>query len=216
MLDAQRPPPADGERMIDETVRAMRAGRVHLAGHLVGPAGIRYIVADRGDAGAYAAVSRQRDIVLDQQIGNAAVFRNTQWLPRASLATAEVTASAAAAGDLSVQMQATWAPGPALPARSQASFEGPIPGKPPPASALLGDNYNRGWKATVGRRSLEQEKAFGWANRFVLPANAAGTVRIRFSGGRLHLAGLVIQFLALTMAFAVARGPRRGEAKAPA
>lgn len=213
MRDAFAPPPGAGEAELAEALSAMHDGAAHLAGHLLGPAGIRYVVADRGDPGALAAVNRQRDLVLDQQFQDAAVFRNVQWLPRVSFGSPELTAAASGPADLDAQMQAVWAPGPALTTRSQSRFQGTLPKQGAP-SVLIGDTFSSHWKAHAGGRTLVPARSFGWSTLFMLPAEAAGTtegVRVSYSGRWLRLGWLGLQTLMLAMALALARRNRRSE-----
>jgi GT2 family glycosyltransferase len=215
MRDAFPPPPSGGERHLEDALSVMSDRTAHLSGHLLGPAGIRYVVADRRDPAALAAVDRQRDFVLDQQFDDAAVFQNVQWLPRASFGTPELTAAASAPpdlDDLDSQMRAVWGPGPALEGRSPLRFEGPVPKQA--TSVLLGDTFSPHWKLHAGGRSLGPTRAFGWSTLFTLPPEAAGTaggVRVGYTSRWLHLAGLGVQALLLAMTLAVARGSRRSE-----
>jgi GT2 family glycosyltransferase len=209
MREAFLPTPAEGDRRLESVVGTMRDGAIHLSGHLLGPAGIRYIVADRTDPVALAAANRQRDFVLDQQIESAVVFRNLQWVPRASAATPELAAAAGGAADLDSQMQAQWAPGPPLGQRSQARFEGPVP--PGSPSILVGDNANKGWMATASGRELDRAEAFGWANRFAT-GGAKGTATVWYGGKWLRLTGVLVQAMLLAMAISMAR---RGVRVAP-
>ena len=76
---------------------------------------------------------------------------------------------------------------------------------------MLGEVYSPGWKATVGVEGLQHAEAFGWANRFTVPAGASGTVRISYAGEWIRIAWVVgggaLIALALVMAFA-ARMPK--------
>ena len=76
---------------------------------------------------------------------------------------------------------------------------------------MLGEVYSPGWKATVGVEGLQHAEAFGWANRFTVPAGASGTVRISYAGEWIRIAwvvggGALVAFV-LAMAFA-ARMPK--------
>ncbi len=62
---------------------------------------------------------------------------------------------------------------------------------------LLGDNYNKGWKASVGDTQLEQTEAFGWANRFELKPNASGEVQVYFGQHWIRFLWLVVQVIIL-------------------
>jgi GT2 family glycosyltransferase len=196
MLDAIQPPPAEGEARMDTVIDALLGRRLHLAGHLLAPANVQFIVADPEDLPTIEALGRQRDIALEQQQGGVAIFRNLQWLPRAALAPAALTEEVVTDGNLSSLMVVDWTGGRSIPARSPSKFTGELP-RTSHTQILLGDNYNKGWKASVGDTQLEQTEAFGWANRFELKPNAAGEVSVYFGQHWIRFLWLLLQVIIL-------------------
>lgn len=204
MLDAYASPPAAGEERLDVVVAALAGRRLHLAGHLLAPAGIRYIVVDVDDAPLMAAMGRQRDIALQQQQGGVAIFQNIEWLPRAVLAPSGLERATPRLREDRALMLVEWSGGRAIPARSQARFRGDLP-RTRHSLVLLGDNFNPGWEATVGGRRLDHSASFGWANRFDLPKGGRGELLVAYSRRWVRLLWVAWQGLALTVAIVMAR-----------
>lgn len=203
MLDAFQPPPAQGEARMDSVIDALMGRRLHLAGHLLAPATVRFIVADPNDEATIEALGRQRDIALEQQQGAVAIFRNLQWLPRASLAPVALSEEVVTQSNPSSVMVVDWTGGRSIPARSPSKFTGDLP-RTAHSQVLLGDNYNKGWKASVGDTQLEQSEAFGWANRFELKPEASGEVRVYFGQHWIRFLWLVVQVILLLAVLAMA------------
>jgi arabinofuranan 3-O-arabinosyltransferase len=63
----------------------------------------------------------------------------------------------------------------------------------PGAEALLvtGRNWNAGWTATLGGRTLVPQRVDGWAQGWRVPAGQGGTLRVVYSPQRPYLLGLV-------------------------
>ncbi|MGI8426572.1 MAG: glycosyltransferase family 2 protein [Actinomycetota bacterium] len=193
MLDTQEGSPSNGEARLDQTVQSMASGGLHLGGHLLAPASIRFIIVDPRDATAMTALRTQRDIGLEQQQENVAIFRNLLWLPRAVLAPVNLVEPVAAkAKDDRALLLVKWSGGRAVPQRSPTSFVGDLP-RTRHSQLLLGENFSSAWRATVGGVKLVHEEAFGWANRFELPRDARGQVRIVFTGRWVRLLWLLLE-----------------------
>jgi len=208
VLESQESPPSQGDFKLEETVDAMVGKRLHLAGHLLAPASVRFIIVDPNDEDLMSALRRQRDIALEQQLGNIAIFANLQWLPRAVLAPVNlvtpVTAKAANDRDL---ILVEWAGGRSIPGRTNTSFVGELP-RTRHSQLLLAQNFNTAWRARVGEQRLEHAEAFGWSNRFELPASAKGEVRITFGRRWIRVLWLAAQLLLILTAAAAATGIR--------
>ena len=212
MLEAVPPPPSAGERKLDDVIEALMGNRLHMAGHLLAPASVRFVIVDTDDRKTLGALSRQRDIALEQQQSGVAMFRNLLWLPRASLVPAGLAEamSAESSGDTAL-MLAEWSGGREIPKRSPSSFTAQLP-RTRHTQMLVGDNFNTGWKASVAGNRLTQKRAFGWANQFDLPRDARGEVKVFFGGNWVRFIWLLIQVTLLlavtTMAGTVAGPPR--------
>lgn len=207
LLDAFPHPPAQGERQLEAAVEAMMDLRLHLAGHLLGPANVRFIVVDPDDSRTMDALARQRDIALEQQQEGVAIFRNLQWLPRASFAPAGLVEGTAESDDVEALMLARWTGGRSIPARSPSKFTIDVP-RTAHTQVLLGDNNNSGWRATVNGEQLSHSEAFGWANRFELSPTASGTLEVYFAQHWVRFVWLVLEVLFLAAVVALARSVR--------
>lgn len=212
MLDAFQPPTAQGEARMESVINALMARRLHLAGHLLAPASVRFIVVDPADEATMQALGRQRDIALEQQQEGVAIFRNLQWLPRASLAPVPLTAEVADDANTSSLMLVDWMGGRSIPARSPSRFTSDLP-RTSHSQVLLGDNHNSGWRATVGGERLEHSEAFGWANRFDVDPNASGELRVYFGQHWIRFLWLFLQVILILAVIAMAgsaeQTPRR-------
>ena len=213
MLDSIQAPPAQGERRLDSVINALLGRRLHLAGHLLAPASVQFIVADPADAPTIAALGRQRDIALEQQQAGVAIYRNLLWLPRAALAPVGLPEEVVADPNPSSLMLVDWMGGRGIPARSPSRFTGELP-RTSHSQILLGDNHNSGWRATAGDTRLERSEAFGWSNRFELEPNAAGEVRVYFAQHWIRFLWLFLQVIILLAVVAMAGPGSPGNKKA--
>jgi arabinofuranan 3-O-arabinosyltransferase len=64
-------------------------------------------------------------------------------------------------------------------------------GPGPAAVAVLGQNTNPGWQASLGSRPLHPTVVDGWMQGFVVPGGDGGRVRIDFPAGATYRAALV-------------------------
>ncbi|MGQ0679197.1 MAG: glycosyltransferase family 2 protein [Actinomycetota bacterium] len=205
MLDGVYPPPAQGELRLDGLIAALMGNRLHLAGHLMGPANVRFVIVDTEDRRTMRAMSRQRDIALEQQQSGVAIFRNLQWLPRASLPPGSMTEAITAPRHSDAALMLTdWSGGRSIPSRSRSTFSIGLP-RTLHSQVLLGDNHNKAWKATLGGERLKHFQAVGWANRFDLPEGARGELKITFGGNWVRLLWLAVQVVVLLAVITMAR-----------
>lgn len=207
MLDAFRSSPTAGERRVEEVVDALLGRRLHLAGHLLAPAGIRFIVVDPADDRMMAAMAGQRDIALRQQQTELAIFETLEPLPRAAFAPEPlIPVASAEAPDDRALMQVDWGGAAALPRESLTGFRAELDGRTTaPGLILLGDNFNSGWRATAGGERLRHAEAFGWSNAFVLPAGARGAVGIGYARDWVRGVWVTLQAGMVAIAIAMAR-----------
>ena len=215
MLDSVPAPPAQGERRLDGVIDALMGRRLHLAGHLLAPANVQFIIADPTDTRTIQALGRQRDIALEQQQAGVAIYRNLYWLPRAALAPVRLTEEVIRDRNASSLMLVDWIGGRAIPARSPSRFSGELP-RTSHTQVLLGDNFNKGWRASVDDERLENGEAFGWSNRFELGSNATGQIEVYFGQHWIRFLWLVLQVMVLLAVIAMAgSAPGREEGSEP-
>lgn len=207
MLDGLSFFSSPGQRRLDDIVTSLAGMRIHLAGHLLATASVRFIVVDPGDAALMRALARQRDIALRQQEERVAIFENLQWLPRAVLAPPALDGSATGGGDPQELLLTDWKGGRPIPPAS-SGFAGDVPRTRHPV-LLLADNYSGGWEASIGGKELSHGRAFGWANRFRVPATALGEIRLRYRGRLMRAFWLAVQAGVVAVALsAAAPNPR--------
>lgn len=198
---------------MDSVINALMARRLHLAGHLLASASVQFIVADPADVPTIQALGRQRDIALEQQQAGVAIYRNLQWLPRAALAPARLTEEIVTDENPSSLMLVDWLGGRGIPARSPSKFTGQLP-RTSHTQVLVGDNFNKGWKATVGDTRLENTEAFGWSNRFELNPNVSGEISVYFGQHWIRFLWLVVQVIILLAVLAMAASAPNEKEKA--
>ncbi|WP_439679460.1 alpha-(1-_3)-arabinofuranosyltransferase domain-containing protein [Embleya sp. MST-111070] len=73
------------------------------------------------------------------------------------------------------------------------------------------ENRNSGWKATLGGKKLRPVRIDGWQQGWLVPAGAAGTVRLDYEPGGIYRGGLIGGAVALAALLALAFIRRRGE-----
>ena len=56
----------------------------------------------------------------------------------------------------------------------------------------LAENFNDGWSATLGGRTLEPVRIDGWRQGWVVPEGDGGTVRMEFTPDRTYRVGLTL------------------------
>jgi hypothetical protein len=77
----------------------------------------------------------------------------------------------------------------------------------------VNENFNLGWQAVLGGRTLQPVDLDGWKQAWVLPAGSAGTVTLTYTPAATYrdaiIAGLAALVLCATIAIAVPRRRRR-------
>jgi GT2 family glycosyltransferase len=216
LLDMQQPPGSTGEQRLEGVVDALLARRLNRAGHLLAPASIRFVIVDPKDQAAISALRRQRDIALEQQVGDVAIFKNLQWLPRAVLAPVSLSQPVSSPRfDDRTLITLDWSGGREIPPRSESRFSAELP-RTRHSQVLLGENFNRAWRASAGGTRLEHSQVFGWSNRFELGPDAKGPISVTFGLRWLRFVWLGFQALMLLSILALARSTRGSKQQAAA
>lgn len=78
-----------------------------------------------------------------------------------------------------------------------------------PALLVVHENANAGWRATLDGRSLRAVRVDGWQQAFVVPADAHGTVALRYAPQRGFAVGLGVGAVAALGLVLLAFGRRR-------
>jgi arabinofuranan 3-O-arabinosyltransferase len=73
----------------------------------------------------------------------------------------------------------------------------------------VAENFNAGWRATVGGRTLHPVRLDGWRQAWVVPAGTIGTVRLTYGPDRVYRAALFSGLGLLPLLLAVGLWPAR-------
>jgi hypothetical protein len=155
-------------------------------GHLLGTAGVQYIVVPNhsGPAGSGAPATPTPTALLagltlqtDLQVVNAdpdyTVYRNAAWAPaRAVLRPVAAAAAAAPTSRAERAAEDTDLAGsaPVLSGGRPGRARGPLSG---PATLYVADTYDGSWRLQAAGQTVAPQPAFGWAMRFAVPAGAS-------------------------------------------
>ncbi|GAA4487694.1 alpha-(1-_3)-arabinofuranosyltransferase [Actinoallomurus oryzae] len=71
------------------------------------------------------------------------------------------------------------------------------------------ENYNAGWRATIGGRTLRPVRLDGWRQGWIVPAGTTGTVRLTYGPDRVYRAALFSGIGLLPLLLAAALWPAR-------
>jgi hypothetical protein len=179
------PPEGDADRTLADAIARVQDQDTVRLGHMVAPAGVRYVAyvtraapdagaRGRPDPALASALGSQLDLAVSRIEPGAVIYENQAWVPsranvppgtkvpaysRDPLAAAELT-------DLSG----------ARPVRGSVSDSDPTG----PGTLLWGEAASSGWHASVDGHGAPRDDAFGWTNAFAL--DRRGHVDISFSG----------------------------------
>ena len=186
-------PEQHADRVLAGMIDAAASGTTVRLGHLLAPAGVRYIAFVRRAApgsGAFGrdetrlddALARQLDLTLSRVDDSGLVYDNDAWIP---------TRAVVPPGNTGVQVDGRDPPAAAV--RSDAAGVAGVAATAGTTSAagpgtlLWSEAANPRWVATANGRRLVRRDAFGWTNAFALDAHAP--VHVRYAGtGALSIA----------------------------
>jgi hypothetical protein len=213
-------PESDADRTLASALDAAQSGATARLGHLLAPAGIRYIAfvrraaPDSGPRGndqrvLADALSRQLDLTLSRIDKDSLVYQNDAWIPM----HADVPA-----GNTGLRIDEART----LPAALRSEPDG-VRGVPVsdgttsdigPGTLLWSEAANGNWKATVDGDAVARRDAFGWTNAFAL--NARAPVHVSYDGGG---ATRLLRYVEILLVLAVAvvwvrTRPRRSRPRA--
>jgi hypothetical protein len=175
-LDTGRSLTGGGLEYLRRVLTELMSGTTRHAGALLGPLGVRFVVAASGDlpSGAESALRSQLDLDAIPAEG-LVIFRNAHALPPAALTTdpAVIRASGSSdpggleqlAGESSTEATSV-----------QGGWDGTIPAN---GGLLVASEDVSGWAATVDGAATSVERSFGWATRVLAPSG--GAVQLRFA-----------------------------------
>ena len=183
-----------------DSIDAATTGSTVRLGHLVAPAGVRYIAfvgraaPTSGEFGndqttLSDALARQLDLTLSRVDDAGLVYDNDAWMPdafaRPSEATPRSRSTAATRLSAAVRSEADGVVG----VDSDAGKTKPTG----PGTLLWSEAANSGWSATVNGQKVVRRDAFGWTNAFALDRHAA--VNVKYSGSGVVALARVAEIL---------------------
>jgi GT2 family glycosyltransferase len=176
ILDTGRSLTGPGVAYLDEVLARLLSGQTRYAGALLGPLGVRFVVARAGDlpVGVVSALGRQIDLDV-VPTGSLVIFRNSHALPPPAVTSDAETASLAAGSSVNdiQRLEDTTA----MPARV-------VPGGWDATSTLSGtlllsSEWLPGYRASdAAGADLNVATSFGWATRVAIPP---GDVHVRYA-----------------------------------
>ena len=182
-------PEEQADRVLAHAIDAATSGQTSRLGHLLAPAGIRYVAfvtRAAPSSGAHGtpqprladALARQLDLTLSRTETAGTVYQNDAWLPMHTLASPGASVVRVDDRDPLASALRT-EPGDVIGVSTSGARTGPIG----PGTLLWSEAANKGWHATSEGHTLARRDAFGWTNAFTLDARAPVTVHFR--GGLL-------------------------------
>jgi hypothetical protein len=176
ILDTGRSITGPGVAYLDDVLARLLSGQTRYAGALLGPLGVRYVVARAGDlpTGVIAALRAQIDLDV-VPTGSLVIFRNAHALPPAAVTSNADTATLAAGSsvdDVQRLGDPTAMPATVVPGGWDAT--GTLPG-----TLLLSSERLPGYRASDAAGAvLNVATSFGWATRVAIPP---GDVHVRYA-----------------------------------
>ncbi|MDQ1509766.1 MAG: hypothetical protein QOG50_1610, partial [Actinomycetota bacterium] len=171
--------------LLERALLTARAGDSERLGHLLAPAGIRYVVvlSQTGPGhGAVAAVdpalgealTRQLDLSISRIDSGGTVYSNDAWVANRAVVPPGTDVTATAAGALAAAASSNVA----AVARGVSGRIGRSEAVGP-GTLLWSEAADSGWHASANGRQLVRSKAFDWTNAFALTDRAPVGVHFR-------------------------------------
>jgi hypothetical protein len=179
------PSATDATDVVGEAIALTAAGRTAHLGHLVAPAGVRFVaVVERAAPGHDPAIpvppelasglGEQVDLALVQSEPGIRLYESSAWgAVRAVVDPAALPADPTDPIDASLRAQLA----------GSTPVVGPLGGSAPagPGTLMYGESENAGWHARSGGAAAPRADGVGWTNSFEL--DARGSVALGFTGG---------------------------------
>jgi hypothetical protein len=203
---------APADDVLEQALLTARAGDSARLGHLLAPAGVRYVVvlsqtgAGHGmvvpvDPALAEALTRQLDLSISRIDTGGTVYANDAWIPSRAVVPPGVDVRASR-GDALAAAASSDVAGVARPVggtigHSQATG---------PGTLLWAEASNTGWHASASGKRLSRSTAFDWTNAFTVPDHAA--VGLHYSAGTLPGLLVELEIVAWIVALVVWRRTR--------
>jgi hypothetical protein len=182
-------PDGDADEVLADAIQLAHGQQTVRLGHLVAPAGVRYVAyvqREAPDAGAHgrrdpalaASLLAQLDLTVSRVEPGATVYENSAWLPARANVPPDVPVPDASEDPLLAASRTQL--------NGAQPVTGPRDGSDPtgPGTLVWAEAANSGWKAKVDGRDAPHLDAFGWTNGYTLTGK--DSVALSFSGGAQH------------------------------
>lgn len=182
---------------VEAVITAVLEGRVAHAGALLGPMGIRYVVAgeDRLPTVAARRLGEQVDLDLVQRAGGLAIYRNARAVPSAAIVPGEAAVTAARSPSLLAPADVVGATAGRL-SGGPESLRGTVP-EGGVSLLLIADRFDPSWRARSQTGEALPFAAFGWGLGF---EGRPGPVTVEFRGTLRR----TLELIALGLLWAIA------------
>jgi hypothetical protein len=210
---------ADGQhadRVLGDMLASASAGTTERLGHLLAPAGVRYVVFleraapksgpfGRDETAIADGLGRQLDLTLSRVDQFGVVYDNEAWMPMHALVPPDATGVHYADPNpqqAAVRSEADGVVGVNAPGGRTAPVG--------PGTLLWSEAADGGWKASSNGKAVTRQDAFGWTNAFALDGSAP--VQVRYHGSALSslLRGAAIVLWLAAVALWVMTARHRG------
>jgi GT2 family glycosyltransferase len=172
-------PESSADSTVARAIASAEAGHTARLGHLLAPAGVRYIAfitraaPDSGPNGRPQprladALAHQVDLTLSRTDTNGVVYQNDAWIPMHAIAGPLV-------GNEALLSDSTGVEG--------VSVHGGRTEPTGPGTLLWSEAANSGWHASAAGKSVPRHDAFGTTNAFALDTHARVQVSFHGSSG---------------------------------
>jgi GT2 family glycosyltransferase len=188
-LDEGRGRSGAGYDTLRSALEELVAGDTQHAGALLGPFGVRFVIANEGDLPAEAAERLALQVDLDRvPAGGLVIYRNAAALPTAFVsADAEIPVRP----DLATIERAPQIE--AVPLEPEGSG---WRGQAPDAGVVaVTDQYDEGWRVDTGGREAVPERGWGWAISAPVSAGSVSVVHTQTWVRTIELIGLCLVWI---------------------
>ena len=199
------PPESEADRVLADGIALVQDQRTVRFGHIVAPAGVRYVAfvereaPDGGRRGRRlpavdASLAAQLDLAVSRVEPGAIVYENQAWIPGRAVVPPGTEVPVDGDDPLDAA-QRTTLPG-------TVAVTGPRSDSAPagPGTLLWAEAADGGWRASVDGQGAPRRDALGWTNAFELEAN--GPVDLSYAGG-LHRVLMALELLVGLAAIAI-------------
>jgi hypothetical protein len=200
-LDVGRASYGPGYVALRSALDELFAGATSHAGAMLGPLGVRYLVAGAGDVPPAALARLDAQVDLDRvPAGGLVIYANAANLPTAYVATddrwvpsADTTSPSELAARPVVRVERLRPPGAAVAGRAAA-----------PGEAVAADQFDPGWRIVNDGERLAPRRAFGWG---IAASVGAGEVSFVYADQWMRTVEMVVLAIVWLAALWITRKP---------